>query len=196
MCHLSSGLGTWHIQNVMSTHMCCLRAAAPAERTEETGDGVEAAALQALHDSRLACEFPPRRTKAGASRRWAHSLHPWVGAWSCGTRSAPGSGAGSWCCLSQGLSTFPAQRHALGRIVSCKTDLWIGSSFPSQPNTKEQQVLAINKMTTVSLRWAGPVYCAHAIPEALQEGSSPPPPPQGYPQAASMAPRCTFALEE
>lgn len=46
--------------------------------------------------------------------------------------------------------TFAEQQCALGRIVSYKTDLWIGFSFPSQPSTKEQQVLAPNKMTTVS----------------------------------------------
>lgn len=45
---------------------------------------------------------------------------------------------------------FAARQHALGRIVSYKTDLWTIFSFPSQPSTEEQQVLSPNKMTTVS----------------------------------------------
>lgn len=195
MCHSSSGLGTWHIRNVMCAHMCCLGAAAPAERTKETGWRLQPRRPCMTHG--WPKPSPPHRAKVvPAGGGLTACTHGW--AWFCGARSAPGSGAWSWCCLSQGLSTFPAQQHALGRIVSCKTDLWIGSSFPPRPNAKEQQVLTVNKMTTVSFRWAGPVCCAHAIPEAMQRRvrpRSPPPPPQGYPQAACMAPGCTFALE-
>lgn len=86
----------------------------------------------------------------------------------------------SWRWVSQALMTFPAQQRALGRIVSYKTDLWIGFSFPSQPSTKEQQVLPPNKMTksVTQMGWlstvSGAVCRTHAIPSVLQEpGYSP-----------------------
>lgn len=76
--------------------------------------------------------------------------------------------------------TFPAQQRALGRIVSYKTDLWIGFSFPLQPSTKEQQVLPPNKMTksVTQMGWlstvSGGMCHTHAIPNVLQEwGYSP-----------------------
>lgn len=86
----------------------------------------------------------------------------------------------SWRCVSQALMTFPAQQRALGRIVSYKTDLWIGFSFPSQPSTKEQQVLPPNKMTkpVTQMGWlstaSGAMCRTHAIPNVLQEGGHSP----------------------
>lgn len=87
-------------------------------------------------------------------------------------RISGGSHQASW--LSQALMTFPAQQRALGRIVSYKTDLWIGFSFPSQPSTKEQQVLPPNKMTKSVTQMgrlstaSGAVCRAHAIPNVCE----------------------------
>lgn len=164
---------------------------------KDEGDRVETAASQALHDSRLAQAIPSPQGQGGASGRWAHSLHPWVGLVLWG-EERPRFGCLVLVLPFTGPLDLPSTATCPGEdcfMQNRPLDRLLISSAAKRKGTTSPHCY---KMTTVSFRWAGPVCCAHAIPEAMQRRvrpRSPPPPPQGYPQAACMAPGCTFALE-